>query len=199
MQKKTSNNLINTALYAVLVCGIAIGSSYIATLYLPTIFIVKLLKFLIGIIAIVWAFSMLVYNKLWDITDLPGLDYRQHRNIEIEVRSRLYWFWLRAIFLGLLTIIMYVPSIIHEAEYCLPYWIIRAAFVAFGLALFSLRHLWVELEEIRELKSHVKELERQEKERLDQLKLLKDGAEDNWSQDPNLDGFRASSKSKDEI
>jgi hypothetical protein len=135
---------------------------------------------------------------LSDVTDLSGLDYHQHRNIEVEIRARLQWFWLRAIFLGLLALIMYVPTILNNAKLNIPVWVIEIAFGALALALFSLRRLWVELEEIRELKSYVKEIERREKERTDQVKILKDGFKDEWKSDPHLDGFRNKPSSDNE-
>jgi len=189
-------SLLKTTAYAALVCMLAVGCSEIAIRYLQTAITIQLLKYSIGIIGIVWAFSMLAYNKLWDVTDLPGLDFRQHRNIEIEVRSSLQWFWLRAIFLGILGLIMSVPAIVFEAKIALPDWIIQAAFVAFALALFSLRRLWDELEEIRELKSRIKEIERMEKDRAEQVKSLKEGLKDGWSQDSQLEGFRAKPENK---
>lgn len=189
------HSLVKTTAYAALVCALAVGCSAIAIRYLQTAITIQLLKYSIGIIGIVWAFSMLAYNKLWDVTDLPGLDFRQHRNIEIEVRSSLQWFWLRAIFLGILGLIMSVPAIIFEAKIALPNWVIRCAFVAFALALFSLRRLWDELEEIRELKSRIKEIERMEKERAEQIKSLKESLKDGWSQDSQLDGFRSEPES----
>lgn len=184
------HNLVKTTCYAMLACTLAIGCSYISVRYLPEEITIKLLKYSIGILAIVWAFSMLVYNKLWDVTDLPGIDYKQHRNIEVEIRSRLQWFWLRAFFLGALAVMMAVPAIVSEANYVVPKIVIHIAFCAFALALFSLRMLWAELEEIRELKSHVKEIERREKERAEQVKLMKEGLKEGWSTDPKLDGYR---------
>jgi hypothetical protein len=179
-----------------LACALAIGCSTIFIRYLPEEITIKLLKYSIGILGIVWAFSMLVYNKLWDVTDLPGLDYKQHRNIEVEIRSRLQWFWLRAFFIGVLALIMSIPAIVAEAKFIVPQLIIHSAFCAFALALFSLRRLWVELEEIRDLKSHIKELERREKEREEQVKILKEGLKEGWSNDQKLDGFRAEVQDK---
>lgn len=184
------HNLVKTTCYAMLACALAMGCSYISIRYLPEEITIKLLKYSIGILAIVWAFSMLVYNKLWDVTDLPGIDYKQHRNIEVEIRSRLQWFWLRAFFLGALAVMMAVPAIVSETNYVVPKIVIYIAFCAFALALFSLRRLWAELEEIRELKSHVKEIERREKERAEQVKLMKEGLKEDWSTDSKLDGYR---------
>lgn len=186
----SQNNLIKTSCNGILACVASTTITYLLCRYLPEEIIIKLLKYSIGIIGIVWAFSMLVYNKLWDVTDLAGLDYRQHRNIEIEIRSRLQWFWLRALFLGLLALTMAMPAIVSEAKYVVPSLLIYIASCAFALALFSLRGLWAELEEIRELKSYVKEIERLETERANQVKSLKDGLKEDWTPDSQLDGFR---------
>jgi hypothetical protein len=58
--------------------------------------------------------------------------------------------------------------------------------IAFGvlmLSLFLLRRVWLELEDIRELRSEVKEIERREKKRTEQVQMLKEGAK-NWEDDP---------------
>jgi hypothetical protein len=53
------------------------------------------------------------------------------------------------------------------------------------LSVFMLRRVWLELEDIRELRSEVKEIERREKKRTEQVQALKDGAK-NWEDDPRL-------------
>ena len=105
---------------------------------------------------------------------------------------RLPWFWLRAIFLGFLALAMYFPTILNDAKYYIPNLAIGLACGAFALTIFSLRGLWRELEEIRELKSYVKEIERRENERANHLKNLKDGHDD-WKTDPLLNGYRDTS------
>jgi len=186
----TRQSVLRTTLTgAAIFVAFAVGG-YFVNRYVPQAVITSLLKFAIGIIGVAWFFSLTVYNKLSDVTDLSGLDFRQHRNVEVEIRMRLHWFWLRAIFLGLLALIMYVPTILTEAKLVTPNWVLEAAFGALALALFSLRCLWAELEEIRELRSYVKEIERREKERTDQVKILKEGLKDEWKSDSLLDGFR---------
>ena len=187
------SKLFHATLMALFFFSAAFAGGYFAGLYIPHEVIAPLLKYAIGIIGVVWVFSLTVYNKLSEVTDISGLDYHQHRNVEIEIRARLQWFWLRAIFLGLLALTMYVPTILNEAKLSIPDLVIGVASGALALALFSLRRLWSELEEIRELRSHVKEIERREKERTDQLKSLKDGQEE-WKPDPILNGFRDASK-----
>lgn len=182
--------VLRTALAGVAVFAVAAISGYFASRYTVQAVLVPLLKYTISIIGVVWFFSLTVYNKLSDVTDISGLDFRQHRNVELEIHARLHWFWLRAIFLGLLALAMYVPTILSEAKFAIPDEVIAAAFGALALALFSLRRLWGELDEIRELKSYVKEIERREKERADQVKALKEGIKDDWKPDPLLDGFR---------
>lgn len=182
--------VLRTTLTGILVFAAAAVSGYFASRYTAQAVLVPLLKYTIGIIGVAWFFSLTVYNKLSDVTDISGLNFRQHRNIEIEISARLHWFWLRAIFLGLLALAIFVPTILSEAKLTIPDWVIAAAFGALALALFSLRRLWGELDEIRELKSYVKEIERREKERADQVKALKESGKDEWKPDPRLDGFR---------
>jgi cell division protein FtsB len=171
-------------------CGGAAG--YFAVRYVNPALFSGLLKYAIGIVGIVWLFSLTVYNKLWDSTDMAGLDYRQHRHLEVEIRARLNWFWMRAMFLAILALLLYTPSILTDAKLAVPAWVFGAACAALLLALFSLRRLWAELEEIRELRSHIKELERREAEREKQVKTLKDGVKSGWDPDPRLSGFRDS-------
>ena len=183
-------SVLRTALTGVVVFAAAATSGYFASRYTAQGVLVPLLKYTICIIGGAWFFSLTVYNKLSDVTDISGLDFRQHRNIETEISARLHWFWLRAIFLGLLALAIFVPTILSEAKLTIPDWVIAAAFGALALALFSLRRLWGELDEIRELKSYVKEIERREKERADQVKTLKESGKDEWQPDPHLNGFR---------
>ncbi|MFL6652244.1 MAG: hypothetical protein ACJ8J7_13250, partial [Sulfurifustaceae bacterium] len=51
--------------------------------------------------------------------------------------------------------------------------------------------------QIRELKSYVKEVERREQERSDQVKALKKGF-DEWKSDPQLDSFRRNEPHEDD-
>lgn len=190
MTRDAKPGVLRTTLTGTIVLAVATASGYFSSRHGLQVVLTPLLKFAIGIIGVAWFFSLTVYNKLSDVTDLAGLDFRQHRNIEIEIRARLQWFWLRAIFLGLLALMMYVPTILSEAHLTPPDWVIGTAVGAFALALFALRRLWSELEEIRELKSYVKELERREKERADQVKTLKEGVHGDWQHDPRLDSFR---------
>lgn len=182
--------VLKTTLTAGVIFIVSVLFGNFATQYIPHKLLIPLLKFSIAIVGVVWFFSLTVYNKLSDITELSGLDFRQHRNIEIEIRARLHGFWLRAIYLGLLALIMYSPSILSEANITTPNWLIGLAFGALALAFFSLRPLWVELEEIRELKSYVKEIERCEKEKTEKLKKLNESLKTEWQPDPSLDGFR---------
>jgi hypothetical protein len=180
---------------SVLVAGatFAAGAAggYLASRHLPHALLAPLLKYAIGVIGVVWLFSLTVHNKLSDVTEMSGLDFRQHRHIETEIRQRLRWFWLRAIGLGGLAVCLYVPTLLAEAQLPVSDGVLGLAFGALVLALFSLRRLWAELEEIRELKSYVKEIERREKARADVVDTLKDGLPGEWRPDPTLDGFRS--------
>lgn len=185
-------SVLNTALIGgVLAAGAGVAGYFAAGYISPALF-AGLLKYAIGAVGIVWLFSLNVYNKLSDSTDMPGLDYRQHRHLEVEIRARLNWFWMRAMFLAIVALFLYAPSILSDAQLPIPAWVFSAACAALLLALFSLRRLWAELEEIRELRSHIKELERREAEREKQVKALKEGAKNPWEPDARLAGFRDS-------
>lgn len=166
-------------------------AGYYASQHVAGSILVGLMKYAIGLVGVVWLFSLNVYNKLSDVTDLAGIDYKQHRNLEIEVQARLQWFWIRAFFLAVVALAMYLPSILTDAKQPVPAWVFGLASGALALAAFSLRRLLSEMEEIRELRSHVKELERREKERAELVKSLRDDAKGAWSPDERLDGFRS--------
>jgi hypothetical protein len=183
-------SVARTTFFATLVVSIAAWGGYALSAHVPMELLSALLKYSTGIIGIIWLFSVTVYNKLSDITDISGLDYKQHRHIEVEVRGRLQWFWFRALVLGLLALGVNLPSIALEVKLPISPRMIAAGFGALALSLFSLRRIWRELEEIRQLKSYIKELERREKERADQVKELKDGLKAEWEPDTALDGFR---------
>lgn len=185
-----SRSLLFTLIIASILCVASMALGYYLEKHIPKAVLIPTLKFFIGIIGVVWLFSLNVYNKLSDVTDFAGLDYRQHRNIEFEIKNRLSVFWLRAIFLGLLGFCMYIPTILNEAKLPIAAWVFGISIAALSLAFLMLQKLLAELEEIRELKSYIKEIERREKERSEQVKTLKESLKDAWVSDSNLDGFR---------
>jgi len=152
---------------------------------LPDQTLVSFLKYSTVLLGIVWAFSMIVYNKLYDLTELAAIDYKQHRGLESAIRLRLQWFWFRAVVLGICSLIINVPMFMKDGGLAITPAIFSIAFGTLMLSLFLLRRVWLELEDIRELRSEVKEIERREKKRTDQVQALKDGAK-SWEDDPRL-------------
>jgi len=152
---------------------------------LPDQTLISFLKYSTVLLGIVWAFSMIVYNKLYDLTELAAIDYKQHRGLESAIRLRLQWFWFRAVVLGICSLIINVPMFMKDGGIAITPTIFSIAFGVLMLSLFLLRRVWLELEDIRELRSEVKEIERREKKRTDQVQTLKEGAK-NWEDDPRL-------------
>lgn len=152
---------------------------------LPDQTLISFLKYSTVLLGIVWAFSMIVYNKLYDLTELAAIDYKQHRGLESAIRLRLQWFWFRAVILGLCSLVINVPMFMKDGGLALTPLIFSIAFGVLMLSLFLLRRVWLELEDIRELRSEVKEIERREKKRTEQVQVLKEGAK-NWEDDPRL-------------
>ncbi|WP_332750819.1 hypothetical protein [Hydrogenophaga sp.] len=183
-------NVLVTVFTAGLVAACFWAAGYFSSRFINDVLFAGLLKYAIGLVSVVWVFSLLVYQKLSDATDIPGIDFRQHRHLEAEIRSRLNWFWVRAMFLALMALVLYLPSILLDAKIVVPAGVFGAACAALSVSLFSLWGLWHELEEIRELKSHIKEIERRETERANQVKSLKEGLKGHWEPDEKLDGFR---------
>lgn len=161
--------------------GIWVGS------IVPVGTLVSLVKYATLLLGAVWAFSLIVYNNLSDLTNLPGIDYRQHRGLESAIKLRLQWFWYRAMILGVVGLTANLPMFLQEGNITPKPWAFAVAFGALALAMFLLRHVWVELEDIRELRSEVKELERMEHERAEQVRSLKEG-ERTWEPDARLVG-----------
>ncbi|OAI05296.1 hypothetical protein A1353_00210 [Methylomonas methanica] len=170
--------------------GIAAGASFgfWITGVLPDQTLISFLKYSTVLLGIVWAFSMIVYNKLYDLTELAAIDYKQHRGLESAIRLRLQWFWFRAVVLGICSLIINVPMFMKDGGLAITPAIFSIAFGTLMLSLFLLRRVWLELEDIRELRSEVKEIERREKKRTDQIQALKEGAK-NWEDDPRLDNI----------
>ena len=190
-EQRPKHSVLRTALSGGISVAILAAAGYYAAQHVAGSILVGLMKYAIGLVGVVWLFSLNVYNKLSDVTDLAGIDYKQHRNLEIEVQARLQWFWIRAFFLAVVALAMYLPSILTDAKQPVPAWVFGLAGGALALAAFSLRRLLSEMEEIRELRSHVKELERREKERAELVKSLKDDSKGAWTPDERLDGFRS--------
>jgi hypothetical protein len=166
---------------------VAIGSSFgfwVADV-LPDRTLISFLKYATVLLGIVWAFSMIVYNKLYDLTELAAIDYKQHRGLESAIQLRLQWFWFRAVILGMSSLIINVPMFLKDGGIDPTPVFFSIAFGVLMLSLFLLRRVWLELEDIRELRSAVKEIERREKKRTEQVQALKDGTK-NWEDDPQL-------------
>lgn len=180
-----------TALIGGSIAALAGFGGFFGSRYVDAVLFAGLLKYAVGLVGVVWLFSLTVYQKLSDVTDMPGLDFRQHRNLEVEIRARLNWFWMRAMFLAGMALALYVPSILQDAKISVPAWVFGAACAALAVSLFSLWGLWHELEEIRGLRSHIKEVERREAERAAQVKAMKEARKDGWEKDERLDGFRS--------
>jgi HAMP domain-containing protein len=141
---------------------------------------------------------MLVYNKLSDLTDLPGIDYKQHRGLESAIQLRLQWFWFRAGALAIAGLVANLPMFLKDGGITPTPWTFAIATAALALALFLLRRVWAELEDIRELRSEVKELERREGQRTEQIQTLRDGVAE-WESDPNLKGFGGKTEIKKDL
>ncbi len=182
--------VLQTLLISVLLALAAASAGYWLAGRLPALLLLSFLKYSSAIIALVWVFSFSIYNKLSDLTDISGLDYRQHRDIEMAIRQRLRGFWLRAVGIALLGLATYSPVFMSDARLPIPAWAYAVSLSALALALLALWRLWAELEDIRAFKSHLKEIERREKERADQLKQLKEAQAGEWEADSGLDGFR---------
>ncbi len=165
---------------------------------LPDQTLISFLKYSTVLLGIVWAFSMIVYNKLYDLTELAAIDYKQHRGLESAIRLRLQWFWFRAVVLGVCSLIINVPMFMKDGGLAITPTIFSIAFGVLMLSLFLLRRVWLELEDIRELRSEVKEIERREKKRNDQVQALKEGAK-NWEDDPRLTNPSSETDNKSDL
>ena len=163
--------------------GAAVG--FWAAGLVPSGTLISILKYSTVLLGIVWAFSMIVYNKLSDLTDVAGIDYKQHRGLESAVRLRLQWFWFRALILALAGLVANVPMFLRDGGTTPGTLSFSIATGSLALALILLRRVWAELEEIRALRSEVKELERREKQRAEQIASLREGVTD-WKADPQL-------------
>ncbi len=168
-------------------CLLGGGCGLLLAAIVPEKILVSATSYVTIFLGIVWAFSMNVYSRLSDLTDLPGIDYRQHRNLEREIRNRLRRFWWRAIALGAIGLAANLPVLLSNGAIPIGSWAFSVAGGAFALAIFLLHLIWAELEDIRGLRSKAKEMERKEQQRLAQLALLR--KEDAWEADPMLKGL----------
>jgi hypothetical protein len=181
-------NVVRTLVAGMLTVSTSAALGYWIAGFAPSGTLISLFTYATLLLGVVWGFSMLVYNKLSDITDLAGIDYKQHRGLECAVRLRLQWFWFRAVMLAITALTANLPKFLKDGGIAPPAWTFGVAAGSIALALFLLRRIWTELEDIRELRSEVKELERREKLRTDQIQKLKAGSGD-WKEDPKLNNL----------
>lgn len=175
-------------IFAMIVAG-AIG--YWFYKQFPVLLLQSFLKYATSLVGLVWLFSLYVYNKLTDLTETPGLDHRQHLDIELEVRVRLHWFWWRAAILLACSIVTNAPALAVEAKLPAGVWFYAAGFSALALASFMLRRVWAELEDIRQFRSYVKRLDRENIALASQVAGLTATKPAEWQPDPILNGFRS--------
>lgn len=170
--------------------GIVISAGAIVGFWLAGIVpdgtLISVVKYATVLLGIVWAFSMIVYDRLSDLTDLAGIDYKQHRGLESAIHLRLQWFWYRATVLGIVGLTANLPLFLKDGGITPQSWTFAISAASLALAMFLLRRVWIELEDIRELRSEVKELERKEQQRATQARSLKDGVSGEWEADPQL-------------
>ncbi len=143
-----------------------------------------MLRYSTGVIGIVWAFTMLVYGKVFDITDMPGLRAREHANLEHEVRSWIHSFWIKGMFLLLMAAGVNLPQFMLDAKLTPAPLHFSIAFVSLAWSVQSIVGLFSDMEEIRRLRSRVKHLERQDSERAAASALLSAGMAQPWEPDP---------------
>ncbi|MBB1636080.1 hypothetical protein [Cupriavidus sp. UME77] len=180
-----------TLLFGLFVVAAAGFAGYWLSSRVPLLLLQSALKYATGLVGLVWFFSLYVYNKLTDLTETTGLDHRQHLDIELEVRVRLHWFWWRAAVLLACGVVMNMPAIATEAKVSVGTWFYVGGFSALALAGFMLRRVWAELEDIRQFRSYVKRLDRENTERAAQATALSAAKPTTWEADPALDGFRS--------
>lgn len=178
-------SIIRTVVSGVLIVAAGAAAGFWVAGKVPEGTLISFFKFATILLGVVWAFSMLVYNKLSDLTDLPGIDYRQHRGLESAIQLRLQWFWFRAGALGIAALVANLPMFLNDGGMRPMPLAFAVAAAALALALFLLRRVWAELEDIRALRSEVKELERREAQRAEQIQSLKEGVAE-WEPDPKL-------------
>ena len=189
MPRQSGLALITTlSLVAVVLCaGI---SGYFAKAYVPEPILQAIFKYLTGVVAVTWLFSFSIYGKLADITDAPGLDYNQHRRLEQIVRTKIRSFWINAVGLAFIAALLNLPTVLQEAKVSIHSLVYSLTFTAFSLCILLLVNSWLQLEEIRQLRSKLKEDQRREELRNEQLKNIAPSSEKAWESDSKLDGFR---------
>ena len=195
--KRRQPSILRTLSIGAICVGVGASFGFWIAGVLPHLTLISFLKYSTVLLGIVWAFSMIVYNKLYDLTELGAIDYKQHRGLESAIRLRLQWFWFRAVVLGISSLIINVPMFLKDGGLPMTPLIFSIAFSVLMLSIFMLRSVWLELEDIRELRSEVKEIERLEKKRTEQIQVLKDGAK-NWEDDPCLTNPNTQSEADNE-
>lgn len=187
--QRRGNGVLRTVIFGSALVLLGAGAGFWLAGLLPDGTLISLVKYASVLLGVVWAFSMIVYNKLSDLTDLAGIDYRQHRGLEAAIQLRLQRFWYRATMLGLAGLAANIPMFLKDGGITPQPWVFAVSFGSLALGTFLLRGVWFELEDIRELRSEVKELERLEQRRAEQIQSLKNGNAEDWKDDPRLSGI----------
>ena len=178
--------LLRPILLGIPVAAVAAAMGYFLAGRANTLLFAGLLRYSTGVIAIVWAFTMLVYGKIFDLTDMPGLRAREHTNLEHEVRSWIHSFWIKGLFLLLMALAVNLPQFLADAHLNVTASVFAVATVALAWSIQSIVALFSDLEDIRRLRSRVKQLERADAERAAASALLAADLAKPWVPDPEF-------------
>jgi len=181
------------SIFAVLATVTVIGSvagAYYVPKFAPPELMEQVLKVSAYIVGIVWALSYQFFTKLTEVTETAGLDHRQHSRLESVVRVRVRRFWLGSGLLLICGVVLAIPSVLTASKIAVPKLLWPLCILALGCCVVLLARTIRLSEELRAFRSEVKENERREKERAEQLAELKKVVGDGWERDPQYSGFR---------
>lgn len=161
-------------LLCILLCGLA---GLCAALLLEPQQLSNLLKWVLGIFAFLWSVLLGFMAKVSDITDVPGITYQQHQELDRAVQQKLGRLWALARANILAATFLLIPTMLLEKGISVAPWVaaVIGGVVGGAVSCILLYEIW--LEELRSFRSALKQKEREEKARETVLKKLEQAEE----------------------
>jgi hypothetical protein len=161
-------------LLCILMCALA---GLCAALLLEPQQLSSLLKWVLGIFAFLWSVLLGFMAKVSDITDVPGITYQQHQELDRVVQQKLSRLWALARTNILAATSLLIPTMLLEKGIAIAPWIavVIGGLVGVAVSCILLYEIW--LEDLRSFRSGLKQKEREEKAKDALLKKLEQAEE----------------------
>jgi len=128
-----------------------------------------------GAAAAAWALAFYGFGKLSELTELPALYARQHSRVEVLVARYTRRLWGQGALLAVSALASALPALLLQSQTSVPEYVFWIAGAALGVVLSCVLRSYFLIEHVRKFKSEMRQQDRREAARREQLKTLTPG------------------------